>query len=112
MTELAHVTYTYWTDVALSNRVLLKRADHAFQQVLRANSAEPYVHAEYERWLSIARAALTLATTNPAQAFALEECFHDSNETMEYYLRHWSLEELERDYSGGEPMRLKFEAVR
>jgi hypothetical protein len=72
-----------------------QRADEYFQATHEATSATPYVHAEYQRQLDLARAALFIATEGDAPlAYALEWLFHDSNEPMRYYLSTWTREEL------------------
>lgn len=91
------------------NKEMLALADTYFAKTLEANSAEPYDHKEYEKWLSCAKAALVIACDGDIDfAYALTQCFHDSNESMEYYVNKWGREVLVNDYCYGEDMRLVF----
>jgi hypothetical protein len=103
-----------WDDLEERPQELLLEADAWFQRTLEANSAQPYDHAAYERYLGLARATLVLAFDGDVNtAFALEQCFHDSNESMEYYLTRWDADELRADYGSGYgiTLRVKFEVT-
>ena len=96
-------------ELSPDRRALLERADYHLARMLEANSAQPYVHADYERELSLARASLTLACDGDVRlAYALEYCFHDSNEELAYYLTKWDSEELVRDHTRDELMKVQF----
>ncbi len=72
--------------------------DKHFQEMMAANAAEPYVHAEYERCDRMASAALVLLTKGDQEwANALRLAFTDSNEPIEYYIRNWSRDALVYD---------------
>ncbi len=84
---------------ATAKAALLECANAAFADCAKANTAEPYDHQEYERNLGMARASLVLYFDGDvAKAYALVQCYHDSNEDMEYYLENFDIEELVQDY--------------
>lgn len=77
--------------------------DQCFADMLTVNATEPYIHAEYERHLRMARGALVLLTSGDENyAKALEEAFFDSNESMTWYLNQWSRDSLVQ-WAGIEP---------
>jgi len=56
--------------------------------MLRANSADPYVHAEYRRHESLLKAALMLWTDgDEPYAAALFDAYLDSDEELDWYVR-------------------------
>jgi hypothetical protein len=78
------------------NPDLIKLADKYAEATLNANAKAPYDHREYSKQLTLMRAALVLlAGGNGALAYALENAFHDSNESYEHYL-------FERGYTEAE----------
>jgi hypothetical protein len=91
-------------------RQMLELADEYFRDMMVANSATPYVHETYEIHLGKARAALVLFAEGDVElASALEWCFHDSNESMLYYLSKFGAEELKADYGlAKDKLRVRF----
>jgi hypothetical protein len=70
-------------------------ADKHFREMLTANGTEPYDHKEYTRHHNMARAAcLLLCAGDYHLAGALVDAFHDSNESMGYYLDRFTRAEL------------------
>lgn len=77
------------------NKVYIPIADKHFQDMLKANETVPYNHKEYTRHLNMARAAcLLLCEGDYLQAAYLVDAFHESCESMAYYIEHLTYLEL------------------
>jgi hypothetical protein len=77
------------------NTVYIRVVDDCFTNMLAANGAVPYSHKEYTRWLNQAKAACVLLVHGDLLlAGALVNAFHDSNESMQYYLNRYTRDEL------------------
>jgi hypothetical protein len=71
----------------MSNSIRKSSINAAWRSILTANATEPYNHAEYERCTRVAK-GLLIAFTDGDQEYAdaLMNAFHESNETLEWYL--------------------------
>lgn len=91
------------------NRALEPVVDHCYRSMMDAN-AEPYVHAEYERWEEMLKAALVLLTNGDMPyARALRWAFLESGETIRWHLSRSNRHAL--CYDAGEMSTEDYEAT-
>ena len=73
----------------------MENVDNAFVAMMKANAAEPYVHAEYERCSRILNAYIMIYAEGDADyAYAIREAFLDSHESLAYYVLAFGKESL------------------
>lgn len=70
------------------NEAMRPIVDDCYRRMMDANSTEPYVHAEYERWDEMLKASLVLLTNGDMlHARALRWAFTDSGADIAWYLK-------------------------
>lgn len=86
--------------------------DHCYRSMMDANMTEPYVHAEYDRWDEMLKAALVLLTNGDMPyARALRWAFTNSGEDIAWHL---ALDHGDRNsmcYEAGEMPQEDYEAT-
>jgi hypothetical protein len=74
---------------------LAAQVDRAYQDMMDANGAQPYNHAEYERCDRVLVAAcMVYANGDAPYATALRLAFSDSGSDMDWYTTHWTRDDL------------------
>jgi hypothetical protein len=92
------------------NRAMIPVVDQCYRNMMHANSADPYVHDEYDRCDEVLKAALVMLTNGDMPyARALRWAFTDSGEDAHHYLTYENRNAF--CYNAGEMSREEYEAT-